>query len=149
MSATGQEQETLFSLAQERRHEARRAPVPVCRLFLAGQSLGGSILTKFLAETRTPYPVLAAAASVSAPRAFAKANASLDSGVVNKIQNFCMTLPMKLGYALQTDPRAYDGRVLRATSIRDIETALVQGGTRARRARLQRRLPRPCSTRFG
>ena len=100
---------------------------PRCRLFLVGQSLGGSILTKFLAETRTPYPVLAAAASVSAPRAFAKANASLDSGVVNKIQNFCMTLPMKLGYALQTDPRAYDGRVLRATSIRDIETALICG----------------------
>ena len=92
-----------------------------CRLFLVGQSLGGSILTKYLTTTRLNR-FIPAAVTVSAPRAFVLAAKTLQDGALNKVQNFCMTLPLKLAYLVNgRGPVPFDRKVVLATSLQELD----------------------------
>ena len=96
-----------------------------CRLFLVGQSLGGSILTKYLTTTRLNR-FIPAAVTVSAPRAFVLAAKTLQDGALNKVQNFCMTLPLKLAYLVNgRGPVPFDRKVVLATSLQEMEEVMI------------------------
>jgi predicted alpha/beta-fold hydrolase len=110
-----------------------RAEHPQADLMLAGVSLGGNVLLKFLGERgRTLPPAIRAAAAVSVPYDLERGSRHISRGTSRIYdRHFLRTLRLKAMAKLERYPRLFDPSALaRATSIYefdDVVTAPVHG----------------------
>jgi predicted alpha/beta-fold hydrolase len=112
-----------------RRLHGERPPAPI---FVAGVSLGGNVLLKWLGEQGAVAGFVAAAAAISAPHDLAAANVALMHGF-NRFytQHFLRTLIPAALAKLERFPGLYDGDRVRAAdsmqSFDDVVTAPLHG----------------------